>query len=343
MAAVRTPHSPSLRPSQGVSTNAPPGAGRLLLLALVACGCTAAPLPAEDPVEQPKERAPLVEVIVDPPVAQADTRVFELDNIGLSAPESVLYDADSDNYLISNIDGSPFARDNNGFISRFLPDGRIVELKWIAGGQNGVTLNAPKGLAVNAGVLYVADLDTVRAFDLKTGAPKFEISIEGSTFLNDLSVSPESKLYVSDSGVKENFQPSGSAAIYSIDSERKVEKLASGAELGLPNGLLADATGTWVSSFGTGQLYHLGKDGTVSQTQTLPKGQLDGIARWDDKRLLVASWECGCVYGGTPGGEFSEIVRDVSSPADISFDDKHARLLVPQLLKDTLQAHALAQ
>jgi sugar lactone lactonase YvrE len=321
----------------------PPGAHWLLVSSLLAWGCTAAPLPAEEPAEQPKQRAPLVEVLVDPPVTQADTRIFDLNNIGLSAPESVLYEAESDNYLISNINGSPFSRDNNGFISRFLPDGRIVELKWIAGGHNGVTLNAPKGLAVNAGVLYVTDLDTVRAFDVKTGAPKFEVPIEGATFLNDLSVSPEGKLYVSDSGLKENFEPSGSAAIYAIDSERKVEKLHSGAELGLPNGLLADATGTWVSSFGTGQLYHLGDDGTISQNQSLPKGQLDGIARWDDKRVLVASWECGCVYGGTPGGEFSEVVRDVPSPADIHFDAKHARLLVPQLLEDTLQAHALAQ
>lgn len=37
---------------------------------------------------------------------------------GIQTPESVLYEAGSDTYLVSNINGSPLAADNNGFISR---------------------------------------------------------------------------------------------------------------------------------------------------------------------------------------------------------------------------------
>src|SRR5205823_1591551 len=67
---------------------------------------------------------------------------------GLSAPESVLHDAQADVYLVSNINGSPFAKDDNGFISRLSPSGEVMELKWIDGSRRDVELNAPKGLAL---------------------------------------------------------------------------------------------------------------------------------------------------------------------------------------------------
>jgi len=121
---------------------------------------------------------------------------------GLATPESVLYDAENDRYLVSNINGKPTEKDNNGFISVLSPDGEITTLKWIEGGKNKVKLDAPKGLALAKGVLYAADITVVRMFDAKTGAPKGDIPVPGSTFLNDLSSGPDGKIYVSDSGLK---------------------------------------------------------------------------------------------------------------------------------------------
>src|SRR5262245_55231562 len=73
----------------------------------------------------------------------------------LNTPESVVHDTTGDVYLVSNINGSPVQKDGNGFISRVSPDGRIAEAKWIAGGVNGVTLNAPKGMAIKGDTLFV--------------------------------------------------------------------------------------------------------------------------------------------------------------------------------------------
>ena len=67
---------------------------------------------------------------------------------GFSTPESVLHDAASDVYLVSNINGNPLDVDGNGSISRVSFDGTVAQLKWIEGGANGVTLNAPKGMAI---------------------------------------------------------------------------------------------------------------------------------------------------------------------------------------------------
>jgi HSP20 family protein len=90
---------------------------------------------------------------------------------GLSAPESVIHDADQDVYFVTNINGNPGARDGNGFISRMKPDGTVDSLHFVMGGRNGVTLNAPKGTAITGDTLWVTDLDAVRGFNRFTGAP----------------------------------------------------------------------------------------------------------------------------------------------------------------------------
>ena len=63
----------------------------------------------------------------------------------LEAPESARYDEDLDVWFVSNINGQPGNKDNNGYISRLRPDGTPYNLKFIEGGKKGVTLNAPRG------------------------------------------------------------------------------------------------------------------------------------------------------------------------------------------------------
>src|SRR5207245_11640077 len=105
---------------------------------------------------------------------------------------------------VSNINGSPTAKDNNGFISRVRPDGAVENLKFIEGGHNGVTLNAPKGMALRGDTLWLADIDAVRAFNAKTGAPVAlaDLSGLGAVFLNDIAVAQNGALYITDTGIQ---------------------------------------------------------------------------------------------------------------------------------------------
>ena len=92
-------------------------------------------------------------------------------DVGFATPESVEYYAAEDVYLVTNINGSPFAADGNGFISKIKPDGSVIDLKWIDGTRKGVTLNGPKGAAIAGKNLFVADGDQVQVFsvyDLRT-------------------------------------------------------------------------------------------------------------------------------------------------------------------------------
>src|SRR5690349_877932 len=52
---------------------------------------------------------------------------------GFSTPESVFHDTEADIYYVTNINGGPGDKDDNGFISKLSPDGTIAELKWIDG------------------------------------------------------------------------------------------------------------------------------------------------------------------------------------------------------------------
>jgi sugar lactone lactonase YvrE len=253
---------------------------------------------------------------------------------GFQTPESIRYDPDSDLYLVANINGAPLAMDGNGFISRVKPDGTIAELQWIDGTKDGVTLSAPKGMALSGGVLYVADVTHLRKFDQKTGAPKGEIEIAGATFLNDVATGPDGTVYVSDSGLQQGekgFEPSGTDAVYRIDAEAGTAKaIAKGKELDRPNGLFVDEAGVWVVTFGAGELYRIGSDGKRADLHKLPAGSLDGIVGLPDGRLLISSWATKTVYRGPKHGPFKPLVERVSAPADIGYDTKRNRLLIPR-------------
>jgi len=259
---------------------------------------------------------------------------------GLSAPESVLYDPAGDRYLVSNVNGSPTSRDGNGFISVLAPSGEITALKWIEGSKNGVELDAPKGLAIFKGTLYVADISVVRTFDARTGAPRGDIAVPGSTFLSDLVAGPDGRIYLTDAGPPQGeFDGSGTEAVYVIDGHR-ARPLAKGSQLGRPDGLAWSDQGLVVSPFGSDEIYRLDAHGKRRDVTKLPAGGLAGIVKLGDG-YLVASWQTSSIYRGKLGGPFEVALAGQKSPADIGYDTKRARLLVPHFTEGTVEAFAL--
>lgn len=261
---------------------------------------------------------------------------------GFAAPESVLWDEENDRYLVSNVNGKAVDTDNNGFISVLSPDGNVVDLKWIQGGKGKVKLDAPKGMAISKGVLYVADIATLRMFDLKSGAPKGEVKVPGATFLNDVAAAPDGKVFVSDSGLKvgaQGFEPTGTDAVHEL-VRGKLRTVAKGADLGRPNGIAVVGNDSLiVVTFGTNEVYRLDEKGTKSDVTRLPKGSLDGVVALDDGTLLISSWDGSAVYRGKLGGTFDVLLADQKSPADIGYDKKRARVLVPHFNDDTVEVY----
>src|SRR2546430_16687145 len=115
-------------------------------------------------------------------------------------------------------------------ISRVRPDGAVETLKFIEGGHNGVTLHAAKGLALLGDTLWVADIDVVRAFDARTGAPRDSVSLAtlGAVFLNDIAIAQTGALYITDSGIKfddvGNVLHPGPDRVFRIGPDRSEER-----------------------------------------------------------------------------------------------------------------------
>ena len=304
------------------------------------CPVVYAPAPAPAPV-------PAAPVAATPaPLAPAPSGTIVVKDAGLQTPECVLWDADQDIYFVSNINGEPGAADGNGFISKIGPDGKVIELKWVEGGKKGGELNAPKGMAIAGKILYVADLDTIRKFDRKTGKAKGKIDVKDAIFLNALTVSPDGKvLYASDSSVKISngaFTGTGNDAIYEIDLRKKsVKPLIKDKALHWPNGVLADDSGVWVVSLGANELTKINYKGEMTSVTKLPKGSLDGIVKLKDGSLLISSWESSTIYRGLPGGEFKELITGVPSPAAIGLDGKRNAVLIPVFMASAVEIHAL--
>jgi sugar lactone lactonase YvrE len=156
-----------------------------------------------------------------------------------------------------------------------------------------------------------------------------------------MSAGADGKVYVSDSGIKvteTGMEPTGTDAVYVIE-KGKVRPLAKSKELGGPNGVLATDKGLLVVSFG-GELYRLEKDGKRADVMKLPEGGLDGLAAVGDT-LYVSSWKGSGVYRGKVGGTFELALPNLKGAADIGYDKKRNRLLVPRLTEDAVEVYEL--
>ncbi len=270
---------------------------------------------------------------VPPPASPGATKVGTV--IGFLTPESVLSDSAQDVYFVSNINGSPLTKDNNGFVSRVRPDGAIEVLKFIEGGRGGVTLNAPKGLAVLGDTLWVADIDIVRAFNARTGAPVDSVKLDslGAVFLNDIAIAPNGAIYITDTGIRfddvGNVLHPGPDRIFRVGPDRKVTVAVRGDTLGRPNGITLDAVGRRfiIVQFG-GKAVMAWKPGDRAPSVIgRGVGGFDGVEMIGGK-VVVSSWTDSSItrFDSTQG---TKVITGVPSPADIGYDAKRNRVLIP--------------
>ncbi len=267
---------------------------------------------------------------VAPPAEAEAAGVVTVADVGFSTPESVLHDPLADVYLVSNIAGDPLGVDGNGFISRVGPAGDVRDLRWIDGQTEGVTLNAPKGMALQGDRLYVADIDCIRIFDRETGAPLGEACPSGATFLNDVAPAPDgTSIFFTDSGLDASFASSGTDTVYRLSEDGRIIVVARDPALGSPNGIAVGPRGIFVASFLSGEVYRLDAEGNRTDVMPASDRQYDGLAILDDGGFLVSSWGDSCVYRVGADGTVACAVEGVEAPADIGFDHERGRVLIP--------------
>lgn len=257
---------------------------------------------------------------------------------GFSTPESVIYDNRLRVWFVSNINGSPSAKDGNGFISRLTGDGAVDSLHFIQGGRGGVTLNAPKGLAITGDTLWVTDINVVRGFDRNTGAPVATVDFgRRAIFLNDIADTPDSSLIITDTGIiiADSITHPGPDRIFRLKG-RTITVVAEGAHLQGPNGIVWDNVGKRVIMvpFG-GTTIFTGKEGGGAIPMAVGPGQHDGVVVLDG-RILVSSWADSAISEIGQTG-ITKLITGVASPADIGLDAAGRRLAIPLFTLDRVE------
>ena len=260
---------------------------------------------------------------------------------GFSTPESVEYYAEKDVYLVGNINGSALDRDDNGFISMVAPDGRVIDLKWIDGGDTAIQLNAPKGLAINGDILYVADLDQVHFFRLPGGEQIRSVRIRNSSFLNGITPNPVGGVFVTDSGLEAGeggMVSSGTDAVYEVTASGKYRALLKDPKLGKPNGIVHSNGITTIVTMDTGEIASFTAGGKVSRLPRPASAGLDGLLLMDDGSYIISSWKSQSIYRLDTNGRYQVLADDLEAPADLGFDSKRNLILVPLFKKNEMVA-----
>lgn len=240
----------------------------------------------------------------------------------LPTPESVLYYPKDNVLFVSLIDGSGSEKDGKGGVALLNTDGSIKNATWVTG------LNAPKGLAIHKGLLYIADITDVIVVDVVTGNVIDEIPVEGSTFLNDVTVDDSGIVYISDTRENKIFQlRNGKASLY-LDNVPSV------------NGLKAE--GGKLLALAGKEFWSIDANKKVTVfTKGFDQGG-DGLEPVGNGDYIVTCW-VGLVYYVKANGEIHKMldVQGKMNTADLGYSQKEGVLYIPTFNSNSVVAYKL--
>lgn len=259
-----------------------------------------------------------------PAVAAEPQTLWELD--GLRQPESALFDPAANVIYVSEVGGDMRAKDGDGAISKVSPDGKVIQRDWVKG------LNAPKGLGLANGKLYVADIDEVVEIDVAGAKVTKRHPVEGAQFLNDVTTDSAGRVFVSDTATN---------TIWAIENGELKAWLKRDALKG-PNGLAIEGDNMIVAGFGKppangeaavpANLVEAPLSGEAARDlgDGTPIGALDGLVVLGGGKYLATDYLKGPLYLVDASGSFEVLAELSPGSADLSFDPKTRTAFVPR-------------
>ncbi|WP_372366758.1 SMP-30/gluconolactonase/LRE family protein [Candidatus Uabimicrobium sp. HlEnr_7] len=247
-------------------------------------------------------------------------------------PESTYYDKATNTIYVSNVAGSPTDKDGKGFIQKLDINGSMIDASFVSG------LNAPKGMRIHKGTLWVSDIDRVISINVKDGSITQIIEISGSAFLNDIAVDDNGVVYVSDMMANK---------IFKIENN-KPTVFTAGPEVEYPNGLLIENGNLVVAAWGNrgrkGRLYSVNlKTKNKKLITEEPLGNLDGLELDVDGNYLVSDWIAGKVFRIQKDGKVKVLLYGFKGSADLGYIPEKQLLILPRMKENAVTAYDLSK
>ncbi|WP_209390675.1 acetolactate decarboxylase [Chryseobacterium sp. RR2-3-20] len=249
---------------------------------------------------------------------------------GFAMPESIT--SDGKRYFVSNQGQDVFSEDADGFISEISEDGKLISLKFLP--ETGV-LNAPKGMAIDKNILYVADLNRVIGFDIDTKKTVFELKVPDAKILNDVCLL--SKGFI---GVTETL----SGNIYRINTQNKSFEII--GNIPTANGINYNAKTDQIvvctngKNYGDGSIYIKSGKENFKKLPNIANGFFDGVEWLDNTHLLISDWvsfptkSYGKLWTYDLENQKSDMLLTEESIADIYYNQSSQKIFMPQMLKN---------
>lgn len=237
--------------------------------------------------------------------------------------ESVLYDQNQDVLYVSCIAGNPTDMDNTGHIARMSTDGKIIDSVWAHG------FNAPKGMCIFNGQLYVTDINRVVRIDMANPELQVEIPVAGAQFLNDLTAGPR--------GVFLSDMKTGMLHYIEADFVHTINE-----DLPNLNGLAF--YGDQLYALNAQGLLRLSQGGEVLEVINADVTGGDGLIPLGNNRFIASRWqgEIWIVDNGQAQKLFDSTAEEMQT-ADIGFNPNTSTVFAPRFFANKVTAFKLAQ
>ncbi|WP_299529127.1 hypothetical protein [Ulvibacterium sp.] len=241
-------------------------------------------------------------------------------NEGLLNVESIAYDTAHHVFYATN--GMNYEPGTNGFISKISKDGKLLDLKWIAG------LSRPTGMAIYDSILYVADVNALVLVNTKKGQIIDRI-VEpiANSGLNDVAITEKGDVYVSASFVHAILKLNNrKLEVWSKDSER----------LKWANGLLAENKRVLVAGLDMSAIDIDSKK--ISKIEFSPSVQdFDGLSPDGQGGFFLTTVENSGLYYFDGENSIHKLMGNDTYFGDIEFIANSKKLYIPRGKKETAE------
>lgn len=251
----------------------------------------------------------------------ANNLVFSQD---FNQPESVVYDALNDRYLVSAVgnyntaDGAVYQLSRNGSSSLFISSG----------------LTDPKGMVIIGETLYLTDVRSLKAFDVTSGNMLFNRQPPSAQFLNDICADSSGNLFITDMIAYKIYK-------FNIES-KEFEDFEPEGSIITPNGILYDNRFdrlVFVSYVSPGTISEVDLETMqVYKLKSIPYNYLDGITIDNLGNFIISAWgsdiptqKVGSIITlkGNMGAAALLILNQLPGPADIFYNTFNDTLVIP--------------